>query len=299
MRVIIYFILVVLIWGSTWYAIELQLGHVDPTWSVAYRFFLASLLLFTWCIIRKKSLSFPFATHLSMALLGLLMFSGNYIFVYIGTGYLTSGLVAVAFSTLTILNIINARIFLKIPIESTILFGAILGIFGLLLIFWPEISKPSMGNNTTMGLMICLTGTLLASLGNTVAASKRAATVPVDALTAWGMLYGSLATALIATLMGKEAILDDRASYWGSLLYLSLIGSVVAFSLYLWLLKEIGVARTAYTAVVIPIVALTISTFFEGYIWTSASVAGLAMVIFGNVVMIQRKRKKPISIMEA
>ena len=299
MRVIIYFILVVLIWGSTWYAIELQLGHVAPEWSVAYRFFLASCLLFAWCIIRKRSLIFPFKTHAIIALLGLFMFSGNYIFVYTGTGYLTSGLVAVAFSTLTILNIINARIFLKIPIERTIMLGALLGISGLLLIFWPEVDQISMNNETTVGLLICLTGTLLASLGNTIAASKWTADIPINPMTAWGMLYGSLAASIIAMAMGKEFVLDDRPIYWTSLLYLSLVGSVIAFLLYFRLLKKIGVARTAYTAVMIPIVALTISTFFEGYIWTSASVAGLAMVIFGNVVMIQRKRKKPISIMEA
>lgn len=299
MRIIIYFSLVVLIWGSTWYAIELQLGLVAPEWSVAYRFFLASILLFVWCVVRRRSLSFSFKTHLSMALLGLFMFSGNYILVYTGTGYLTSGLVAVAFSTLTILNIINARLFLKIPVERTILLGALLGIFGLLMIFWPEIDRVAMSDETTLGLMICLFGTLLASFGNTVAASKRTAVIPVDALTAWGMLYGSLLTALLALLMGKEFVIDVRPTYLASLLYLSLIGSVVAFSLYLWLLKEIGVARTAYSAVMIPIVALIISTFFEGYVWTSASVAGLAMVIFGNVVMIQRKRKKPVSIVEA
>lgn len=299
MRVIIYYILVVLIWGSTWYAIELQLGQVAPEWSVAYRFFLASVLLFAWCIMRRRSLVFPFKTHLSMALLGLLLFSGNYILVYIGTGYLTSGLVAVAFSALTILNIINARIFLKVPFERAILLGAILGISGLLMIFWPEIDQMSLSDNTTIGLGICLAGTMLASLGNTVAASKRTAAIPVDALTAWGMLYGSLATALVALLMGKEFLLDGRVSYWASLLYLSLIGSVIAFSLYLWLLKNIGVAQTAYTAVMIPIVALFISTLVEGYIWTSASVIGLAMVVFGNVVMIQRKRKKPVAIVEA
>ena len=136
MRTIIAYILVVLIWGSTWYAIELQLGNVAPEWSVTYRFFLASILLFTWCIMRRRSLSFPFKTHLTLLLLGLLMFSGNYILVYTGTGYLTSGLVAVAFSTLTILNILNARIFLKIPVERSILLGALLGISGLLMIFW-------------------------------------------------------------------------------------------------------------------------------------------------------------------
>ncbi len=299
MRIPLYYILVVLIWGSTWYAIELQLGTVAPEWSVAFRFSLAALLLLTWCIIRRRSLVFPFKTHLILALLGLLMFSGNYMLIYTGTAYLTSGLVAVAFSTLTILNIVNARIFLKIHFERATMIGAILGILGLLLIFLPEFDHLSMSDDTTIGLMICLAGTMLASLGNTVAASKRAEAIPVNALTAWAMIYGALITAIFALSTGKEFILDERPIYWIALLYLALPGSVIAFILYFWLLKNIGVAKTAYSAVMIPIVALIISTFFEGYIWTSASVAGLAMVILGNVVMIERKSKKPVSIVEA
>lgn len=299
MRIIIYYALVVLIWGSTWYAIELQLGIVAPEWSVAFRFYLAAIMLFVWCLVRRRPIAFPFKTHMVLALLGLLMFSGNYVLVYKGTGYLTSGLVAVAFSTLTILNIINARIFLKVPFERTIMLGAILGVSGLMMIFWPEFDQLTMADETAIGLMICLIGTMLASLGNTVAASSRAAAIPVNALTAWAMVYGSVFTTFYALFSGKEFLLDDRPIYWAALLYLALPGSVVAFILYFWLLKKIGVAKTAYTAVMIPIVALIISTFFEGYIWTSASVAGLTMVIFGNIVMIQRKSKKPVSVVEA
>ena len=299
MQIIIAYLLVVLIWGSTWYAIELQLGVVAPEWSIVFRFFLAAVLLFSWCLVSRRNLVFPFKTHLSLLVLGLLMFSANYILVYTGTGYLTSGLVAVAFSTLTILNIINARIFLKIPIERSIMLGALLGISGLMMIFWPEIDTLSLADETSIGLMLCLGGTALASLGNTVAASKRAAAIPVNALTAWAMLYGSVATAIMAIGTGKELMFDDRPAYWISLLYLALPGSVIAFILYFWLLKNIGVAKTAYSAVMIPIVALAISTIFEGYSWTSASIIGLSMVIIGNVVMIERKIKKPIPIVEA
>lgn len=294
MRIIITYIFVVLSWGSTWYAITLQLGSTAPEWSIAIRFSFASLLLFVWCVTTKRRIKLDFSEHKTIALLGLLMFSTNYIFVYTGTVYLTSGLVAVAFSLLTVLNIINARIFLKTPVEKTILLGALFGIVGLIMIFWPEIDRLSLANEATYGLILCLTSTFLASLGNTVTASKRVNNIPLASMTAWAMLYGSTITVLYALGTGKEFIFEPRPSYWWSLIYLSIVGSVIAFTLYFWLIKKIGVARSAYTAVLIPIVALTVSTFAESYVWTSASAGGLALVIFGNIVMIQRKGKKPV-----
>lgn len=294
MRVILAYLFVVLSWGTTWYAIKLQLGTVSPEWSVALRFFLASLMLFAWCGLTKRKIKLRAINHLSVMLLGLLMFSSNYILIYFGTGYLSSGLVAVIFSTLTILNIMNARIFLNTPIERRVLSGALLGIVGLILIFSPEIDHISLADNTTIGIALCFAATFIASLGNTLSASRHVNNIPLTSMTAWAMLYGSIITLVVALVMGKEFTLDARPSYWWSLVYLSVVGSVIAFTLYFWLIKKVGVAVSAYTAVLIPIVALLVSTILEDYQWTGASASGLVMIIMGNVVMIQRKSKKPV-----
>ncbi len=292
MAIPISYILCVLIWGSTWYAIELQLGQVPTEWSIAYRFGIAALMMFTWCIVKKKQLRFNRADHMRMAALGGLLFSGNYMFVYIGTGYLTSGLVAIVFSLLTFLNIFNARIWLKIPMQSQALLGALFGLVGLAMIFSKEITSLSLEDATTLGIMITFCGTFIASLGNTIAASDAMRRLPLTSLNAWAMLYGSAIMAGVALIKGVPMVFDDRMSYWLSLSYLSLVGTVVAFNLYLWLIAQIGVAKAAYTAVLIPMVALVISTLLEGFEWSIVALAGVGLIVIGNLIM---TRKKPAS----
>ncbi|MCJ9429562.1 DMT family transporter [Kordiimonas marina] len=289
MGVVFAFLGCVLIWGSTWYAIELQLGVVPKEWSLAFRFGIASIILFAWCLARGKRLRFSARDHGWMLTTGFFLFSANYLMIYWGTEYLTSGLVAVAFSTLSFMNIVNGRIFLKAPVQPSVLLSALIGVIGLMLIFKPEISHFSLADDSVRGLVFCLIGTLLASWGNTLVGTKSVKSIPLLPFNAWGMLYGALFDIVFAAFSGKAPVLDPRPEYWGSLLYLSILGTVVAFSLYLWLLGQVGVGRAAYMAVMTPVVALTVSTFMEGFHWTTPAITGLALVIVGNVVMINRK----------
>ncbi|TNE66677.1 MAG: EamA/RhaT family transporter [Alphaproteobacteria bacterium] len=289
MGVILAFLGCVLIWGSTWYAIELQLGVVPKEWSLAFRFSLAAALLFLWCLVRGKRLRFPLRDHGWMMATGFFLFSGNYLLVYWGTEYLTSGLVAVSFSLLSFLNIVNSRLFLKAEVQPSVLASALIGVVGLILIFKPEIDHFSFADDSALGLTICVVATLIASWGNTIVGSAPVRALPLFSFNAWGLFYGALFNTLFALLSGKPPAFDPRPEYWLSLLYLSVLGTVVAFLMYLWLVGRVGVARAAYMAVMTPVVALTISTFMEGFHWTAYSVAGLALVIAGNVVMINRK----------
>lgn len=294
------YILVVLIWGSTWFVIHFQLGEVPPQWSLAYRFIIAAVILFLLARARKQTLKLPFTDHKSLFFLGLFLFSTNYLMIYLGTQYLTTGLVAVCFSWLTFLNIVNGRLFLKQPITMHIMIGALFGLAGLVLIFMPEVSKLTLGDTTTYGIVLCLIGTCLASLGNTIASTKRLSTVPLLSLNAWGMLYGSLINCVYAVGSGAPIAFDFSFDYVVSLLILSVVGTVMAFMLYLWLMAKIGMARVAYVTVLIPLVALTISTLFEGYVWTAEAGAGLALILLGNVIIITFKpKKKPATVSEA
>lgn len=289
--IIFAYIVCVIIWGSTWYAIELQLGQVEPEWSVAYRFFFSALVLFAYCLAKRYKLRFNKKQHLSMFMLGFFLFSVNYMLVYIGTGYITSGLVAVTFSMMTVFNIIFARIFLKDAFEASVVIGAVSGILGLVFIFWPEVEVLSFADTTTIGLTICLCAAMFASLGNTIAGARTTRSVPLFPLTAWGMFYGSFVSAAYALAMGIEPTFDDRGTYWLSFMYLSIFGSVVAFSLYLWLIETIGIARASYNTVMTPVVALIISTFMEDFQWTTYAIAGVSLVLGGNLMLIIGKSK--------
>ena len=289
MRVVLAFAACVLIWGSTWYAIEWQLGYVAKEWSLTYRFALASLLLFLWCYYKKLPLSFSKSAHLYMLGTGFFLFSANYNMMYLGTIHLTSGLVAVAFSLLSFLNIVNGKLFLKADVQLSTFAAAMLGVFGLVLIFKPEIQNFGLGDMTTYGLAACVLGTLLASFGNTIVGTKKVKSLPLLPFNAWGMAYGTAFNLLAALIAAGAPTLDPRPEYYGALFYLSVMGTVVAFSLYLWLIDQIGVAKAAYMSVMMPLVALFISTFLEGFTWTIYAASGLALVVLGNILMIKSK----------
>lgn len=283
------FSLIVLIWGTTWYAIKLQLGVVDPVVSVAYRFFIAAFVLFLWIKWRGLPIRFNLKQHLIMVLLGFLMFSTNYILTYIGTGYLTSGLVAVVFALITVMNVVNSSIFFKIKPESSLILGIIMGFGGIIITFWHEISNFSLSNAGSLGLIICLIATLSASLGNMVAMGSHKRGFPILQTNAFGMLYGAILTAIWAVIGGKSFAFDTSPVYVITLVYLAIPGSVIAFQCYLTLASRIGAGKASYSAVVIPVFALVISTIFEDYHWPIETVVGMMLVVTGTIMILNKK----------
>lgn len=275
----------ILIWGSTWFAIEFQLGTVDPAVSVAYRFALAGVLLLALVAARRERLLPTRQAWGYVTLTGVLTFSLNYMLVYQATGLLPSGLVAVAGSVLSLMNVLNARIFLGQHLRPTVLVGGIVGVSGVLLLFSPEIDAHGLGGGALVGFGLMMAGNYCASLGNMAVAKARKAEVPLFAATAWGMLIGAALTAATALARGAEFGFDPSPAYVLSLLYLAVFGSVVAFLSYFTLLGRIGADRAGYVAVMVPIVALVISTMFEGYQWTPAGALGLLMAVGGNLLV--------------
>ncbi len=284
------YIITVLIWGSTWLAIRFQLGVVAPELSVAYRFFLASLMLFLYSAWQKLPLRFNLRQHAFMALQGLMLFSINYILVYIAEGYVTSGLVAVIFSSIIILNVFFGALFLGTPVQARVVFGAIVGIAGLALIFWPELSGFDFGSGRAYGLSLAVISSVSASLGNIVSARNQRNNLPVIQTNAFGMAYGSLFTTLIAFSRGAELVFDPSPGYVLSLIYLALFGSVIAFSTYLTLLGRIGAGRAAYITILFPVIALLLSAIFEDFAMNSLQFAGIGLILLGNVIVLLRRK---------
>mgnify|MGYP002626120947 FL=1 len=184
----ILYVITVLIWGSTWLAIKYQLGVVPPELSVAYRFFLAALLLFAYCAWRWLPLRFSPRQHAFIALQGLLLFSVNYIVVYFAEIYISSGMVAVIFSTIIVLNVFFGSLFLRTPVRLPILAGALIGILGLAVIFWPELANFNLQQGAALGLVLAVSSSLSASLGNIVSARNQRANIPEIQTKAFGML---------------------------------------------------------------------------------------------------------------
>ncbi len=286
------YLLVVLIWGSTWLAVKFQLGEVAPLVSIIYRFGLASLLLFVGCFIARIPLAIPLQHHRLFLLQGLLLFGFNYWLIYKSQHYLTSGLVACAFSLLVFFNSINGRIFIKSPINLSIIFGGVIGLSGMLLLFYPEVSTLSLNDEILWGICIAISATYVASLGNIVTMKMQHINMSIFAINAWGMLYGTLAMATIAGFSGMEFNFEMSTDYIASLLYLSIFGSIIAFVAYMKLMHQMGADKAAYTTMLFPAVALPLSTIFEQYQWTMMAVAGFVLIFIGNAVVI--RNRKPV-----
>jgi drug/metabolite transporter (DMT)-like permease len=282
-----------LIWGSTWLAIKFQLGSVAPEASVAYRFVLAAVLLAAWCLATGKSMRFTRAQHAFIALQGGLLFGLNYVGVYWAEQHATSGLVAVLFSTIVFMNPIGARFAFGNPLAARTLLAAALGVTGVALLFLPELRQARAGGDAALGIAYGLGATAIATAGNLVAVRNQRSGLAVLPSTAWGMLYGGIVAAIAGAVVGVHWTFDARPAYVLSLLYLSLFGSVIAFGSYLTLLKIVGPARSAYVGVATPVVALLLSTLFEGYRWTWVSALGVLLAIVANWMAMRPARVGP------
>jgi len=283
------YLITVLIWGSTWLAIKFQLGVVAPELSIVYRFGLAASILIIFSLVRRLPLRFYTKSHGFFVLQGLLLFSLNYILVYLAEGYLTSGLVAIIFSLIIIFNVIFGAIFLGNPIRTRVMIGAILGLAGLAIVFWPELSSFSLSSLQILGLIMAFIATISASLGNVVSARNQRHELPVLQTNAYGMLYGALFMLILALLRGAQLEFDTSPGYIVSLIYLAVFGSVIAFGSYLTLLGRIGLDRAAYVTVLFPVIALLLSTIFEDLQWGVPQLLGVVLILFGNAVVLTKK----------
>lgn len=280
----------VLIWGSTWLAIKYQLGEVDPLVSVVWRFALASALLFGWCALRRARLSLNAREHLGFALQGSCMFGINYWLTYASEVYLTSGVVAVIFATMSFFTMGWGRLFLGRPVQTRMLLGALAGVAGVVALFWPEVERLSLADDAVRGALLALAATALAALGGIVATHNVRFALPVISANAWGMFYGTVLLAAIALARGVPFAYPQTPAYTVALLYLAVVGSVLAFGAYLRLIAMIGPERAGYGSTLTPVVALLLSTAFEGYRWSAAAVLGLLLIIAGNVLVLRARR---------
>ena len=282
------YITTILIWGSSWLAIKFQLGYVDPMVSVAYRFLLASGISWLYCSYSGILMRFGLRDHFLMFLQGTCLFSLNYLLFYISELTLTSGLAAVIFSNLLVMNMLNGIIFLKNRFELGMGLGACLGLAGIVLVFWPEISNFEMGDENLTAASIAVFATFLASLGNIASAINQQNGITVIEANTYGMSYGALLMLALSFASGKEFKIDMTATYLGSLLFLSVFASILAFLSYLTLVGRVGVERAAYATLLFPLVALGISTVFEDYYWTTYAGTGVVLILIGNMMILKK-----------
>ncbi|KZN60317.1 DMT family transporter [Pseudoalteromonas luteoviolacea] len=302
MKNLLLYIITVLIWGSTWLAIEFQLGQVNEVVSLFYRFAISALCMWAFVIWRKlPMMQFKLVDHGFFILLAVGNFGLNYLLLYWAQGSLTSAMASIAFSFMLVLNILNTRLFFAKPIAVKTYFGALLGVSGIIALFWQDLSAASFSSATFVGLVLALSGTFVASLGNMVSIRNSNQAIGVLEGNAWGMLYSSILLGLYVLFSSQSFTVQANTSYWISLLYLAIFGTVIAFACYFSLLKNIGPERASYIIVLFPVVAVLLSTWFEGFTWQLNTFFGFGLICLGNLLVLVPKQvltkfiRRPIS----
>jgi len=278
--------MVVFGWSTSWLPLKWQLGVVAPEVSLLWRFVIAATVMVLITIYLRQSLMFHWRTHLRLALLGLCIFSTNFAFFYHGGKGVASGLLAVVFSSASLVNVLMTAVLGRSRPRIAHLLAAMVGLSGVVCLFWPELQ---LSNTALTSLALCLIGTLFFCSGNMVSAACQKRGIPVFASASWGMLYGACYLALFAFISNHEFTIEPTAKYVLGLVWLALVSSVMTFAAYLSLIGRIGPSRAGYATVIFPVFALLISTVFESYTWSSLAFIGLGLVICGNMIMLRAR----------
>ncbi|WP_288458482.1 EamA family transporter [uncultured Sphingomonas sp.] len=289
--VLVPFAIVTLIWGSTWIVIRDQLGTVPPSWSVTYRFLVAGVVLQAVAMARREAVTRDAGFWRFAATLGLLQFVLNFNFVYRAEQHITSGLVAVTFALLLVPNALFARLFLGQRLGRQLLVGSAVAMAGVALLFVQEArSDPNGPGQSLLGIGLTLCAILSASTANVMQATRAAARYPMVPTLAAAMLIGAGLDAGWAWITTGPPVFDMRPSYIAGVLYLGVVASSLAFTLYFRIIRTIGPAKTAYNSVIVPVIAMLLSTLFEGYRWSPLAVAGGVLAGIGLVVALSARR---------
>ncbi|WP_414475067.1 DMT family transporter [Microvirga sp. M2] len=278
----------VFLWGVSWIGIHAQLGVVAPEMSVLWRFLLAAFLMWAWVLATGHRVRFGLADHLRFAAVGCCLFSFNFISFYYGGLSVPSGLLSVVFSLASVFNLVLSFVIFRQKVEPRVALGGVIGVIGIGLLFWPEIAGAGFNADALRGLGLCVMGTLFFCSGNMISTVVQRRGVPLLSATAWGMTYGCIVLLTLNVLRGNAFMVEPTAAYIGSLLYLSIGASVLAFMAYLTLLRRLGAARAGYSTVLFPIIALAVSTLLEGYQWTALAGIGVVFALIGNVLVLRR-----------
>ena len=291
--IIVPFVIFTAVWGSTWIVIRDQLGTVPPQWSVAYRFAIAAVAMAIVAKWKGQSLKLDRGGLIAAVVLGVSQFSVNFNSVYLAERFITSGVVATVFALLLIPNSLLAWAFLGQKPNGRFLLAGMVAVAGVAMLFVHELrTSPAEGKDIAVGLSLTMLGLIGASSANVYQAGKEARRHPLLALLAWSMAIGALIDATLALAVAGPPVFEARVGYWAGVLYLALFGSVLCFALYFPVVRKIGPGKAAYSSVLVPIIAMSLSTWFEGYRWSSLAVAG-GLLALGGMLLALAGRRRP------
>lgn len=283
----------VLIFGSGWLPLRMQLGVVAPEVSLVWRFLAATLVMFVTLAARRERLLFHWRDHLVFAVLGATLFSLNFITFYYAGYHLPSGLLSVVFALAAVMIPLIGAAVLRLPLHRQVVVGAGVGVAGLALVFGPSLASGEGIKGAGEGLALSLIGTFCFSVGSLASGVAARRGYPLVSMTAWGFFYGFVVVLAMALVRGTPFMVEWSARYLGSLAYLVAAQTLSGFACYFMLIRRIGASRAGYVTVLFPLVALALSTWFEAFHWTLGSALGIALILAGALLVLLPRRDAP------
>lgn len=277
------YLLICVIWGTTWLAIKVSIFTLPPFFSAGVRFTIASLLIFAVLKFRKYKYHFDLRETIFLILVGLGSFSVPYGLVYWAEGRITSGLTAVTFAVMPFFAALLSRFFLKTEqLSFWKIFGILLGFSGLLVIFEGDMKVGSSGAAGGI-LAVVLSAFLNAAVA--VSVKKHGRHIDPVFINLIPMGLGAI------TLLGTSFFIEDWSGLRftlpviAAIVYLAAFGSVVAFVVYFYLLKHISVVLLSMTSFITPILAIASGALVLGEKFPSGTLIGSAMILVGVLLM--------------
>jgi len=287
------FTIFTVIWGSTWLVIRSQLGVVPPLWSVTYRFAISAGAMAMVASWKGQRLRLRPAGIAAALFIGFMQFCVNLDSVYFAERHLTSGVVATVFALLLIPSSLLAWAFLGQRPTVRFAWGSLVAVTGIVLLFVHELQEHAASSRqVAAGIGLTLIGMLGASAATVMQARPEVRRLPLLSLLAWSMAAGAIINAILALILSGTPVIDGSPAYWAGLLYLALAGSVLTFSLYYPVVRRIGPGKAAYSSVIVPIIAMGLSTWFEDYRWTPLAIAGALLALGGMAGALSRRRSQ-------
>ncbi|MDC0662810.1 DMT family transporter [Marinobacter sp. SS21] len=285
MPISVHYGLTVLIWGLTWTAIRLQVESAPVDISVFYRFVMASAVALGLLALLRRLPKLSLKQHGWLVLQGATLYSINFLLIYRAAESMTSGLLAVVFSLAALFNAFNGWLWLRLKPSARLYPAVALGISGVALLFWHDLQ---MGNASAASILFAAAGTFWFSMGNLISIKVRQAGIPLLAANAWAMVYGAAILGIWCLIQGVDWLLPTATSFWGATVFLAIPGSIVAFYCYITVIQTLGADKAGYATVLFPLVALSVSTWLEGFQWTGTAVLGAILAILGNYVLFRK-----------
>ncbi|WP_152205685.1 DMT family transporter [Marinobacter changyiensis] len=290
MPISVHYCLTVLIWGLTWTAIRLQVEAAPVDLSVFYRFVIAALVALVGLTLLRRLPRMSLSQHRWLVLQGLTLYSINFLLIYRAAESMTTGLLAVVFSLAALFNAFNGWWIMGLRPSPRVYPAVALGVTGVALLFWHDLT---LGNATVAAILFAAAGTFWFSLGNLISLKVRTAEIPLLAGNAWAMFYGAVALGIWCLVQGVTWQLPASGSFWGATVFLAIPGSIIGFYCYITVIRTLGADKAGYATVLFPVVALSVSTWLEGFEWTITAIIGAMLALLGNYVLF-RKASVPV-----